>query len=986
MYSSSVKTTFTAITLCALLLLFSVEGAFSQYYFGRNKVQYAQFTWHVLQTEHFDIYYYPEMRQITEIGAAYAEETYKILENKFNHTVGRKIPLIFYASHAHFQQTNTIPYLLPEGVGGFFEFLKGRVVVPSNGSISDFYHVIRHELIHVFTHSKVNRNFKNRGKLSAHELPLWFTEGLAEYWSEGWDSEAEMFIRDGVLNGYLVPLSEMYRIYGSFLMYKEGQAIIKYIAENYGEEKILQLIENMWKNQDFSQVMKLTLGVDYEEFDKEWLYSLKKNKYPLMETQDSAEMIAAKVTEDGINTKSTFYRKNGRNYTLYVSNRMGYSNIYLQELVDGEKLARAKPIIKGERTSEFEVFHILDSKIDVNDRGELTFVTKSGAHDVLYVYDLDEGTMKYDLHFDQLVSLYSPSWSPHGDEIVFSGITFGGQYDLYKVKLRTGELDKLTNDLYDDRDPAWSPDGNAIAFSSDRTFYGVDGYYNIFILNLNDMQIRYATCTAKNDFSPSWSPDGTYLSFTSDRDGALNIWMVKDVSDELPALDSDTATSFPYSLNAGEATPEPGFDFPSAVDINDDLRQLTHFTTGAFDPCWTEHGDILFTAFENFSFQIKQLDGILDRFATSERTSADSLVYEYAPWTSRELSGEQKMKSIEYKAKFDLDVAQSQITQDPIFGTSGGAQLAVSDMLGNTQYYFLLYNNARTKDEFLESFNVAVTRLDLSRRTNFVTGLYHFAGRYYNLYDFFFWERRVGGFIGVNYPFSVFRRLEISLNVRYSDKDWYDSRPRRKATLVSNFVTYIADNSLWGGTGPVDGSRLNITLGNTIDVQHANVNFHTIIFDYRKYFRLSKQITFATRLMTMYNEGKEATPFFMGGSWDLRGYRLWRIWGTKIGLVSNELRFPFIDRFMLRFPFGGIGLTSIRGAAFIDVGNGWEDSLDSILGSMGVGARWQIGGFLVLRLDFGRKFVIPDARKFYNFSRIEVENDWFTQFFFGWDF
>jgi outer membrane protein assembly factor BamA len=420
--------------------------------------------------------------------------------------------------------------------------------------------------------------------------------------------------------------------------------------------------------------------------------------------------------------------------------------------------------------------------------------------------------------------------------------------------------------------------------------------------------------------------------------------------------------------------------------MNDDFRQLTFFTTGAFDPCWTENGEVLFTAFENFSFQIKLLRDVLQKFDDSFKIAADSVVTEFEPWTASILPGETNATAVKYKAKFDLDIAQSQITQDPIFGTSGGAQLAVSDMLGNTQYYFLLYNNARTKDEFLESFNIAVSRLDLSRRTNFVTGLYHFAGRYYNLYDFFFWERRAGGFVAVSYPFSVFKRFEISLNVRYSDKDWFGRHKRRKAVLVSNFISYVKDNSLWGPTGPVDGERLNITLGNTIDVYHSNVNFHTIIFDYRHYFRLSRQITFATRLMTMYNEGKEATPFFMGGSWDLRGYRLWRVWGTKIGLISNELRFPFIDRFMLRFPFGGIGLNSIRGAAFLDVGNGWDHKLEEILGSMGVGLRWRIGGVLVLRLDFGRKFLMTDAERFYDFSKIEVENDWFTQFFFGWDF
>ena len=34
------------------------------YYFGQNKVQYTNFEWHVLHTQHFDVYYYPEMKDL----------------------------------------------------------------------------------------------------------------------------------------------------------------------------------------------------------------------------------------------------------------------------------------------------------------------------------------------------------------------------------------------------------------------------------------------------------------------------------------------------------------------------------------------------------------------------------------------------------------------------------------------------------------------------------------------------------------------------------------------------------------------------------------------------------------------------------------------------------------------------------------------------------------------------------------------------------
>ena len=124
----------------AILFLFFLTATLSAqgYYFGRNKVQYTDFDWHILKTRHFDIYYYPEMKDIAEKGAKFAEDSYVILETKFNHSVNRRIPLIFYSSHLHFQQTNVTPGFVPEGVGGFFEFLKGRVVIPSNGSLNQF--------------------------------------------------------------------------------------------------------------------------------------------------------------------------------------------------------------------------------------------------------------------------------------------------------------------------------------------------------------------------------------------------------------------------------------------------------------------------------------------------------------------------------------------------------------------------------------------------------------------------------------------------------------------------------------------------------------------------------------------------------------------------------------------------------------------------------------------------------------------------------
>lgn len=980
--------------ICVILLYALLSDAASQYYFGRNKIQYDEFEWKIMRTEHFDVYFYPEMRELAEIGASLAEEAYSRLEGVTNHNISRRIPLIFYSNHSHFQQTNTIASFIPEGVGGFFEFIKGRVVIPSTGSMHGFKHVINHELVHVFTRSKMNRVFKDHKKSMFASLPLWFTEGIAEYWSTGWDSQAEMLIRDAVLSGYLVPLSQMDRIYGTFLMYKEGQAICKYIAESFGEEKLLQLYENAWKEERFSDVMKLTIGLNYKEFDKRWIYDLKKNVYPLLEDHDAPYMVTKKITQDGINTKPAFFKTSNGERVAFISNRFGYSTIYTKTIDGGDE--KPEVLVKGERSSDFEAFYILRSKIDANNEGKLIFISKSGARDVLYVFDIQQKKVIKKFDFKHLVSLSSPNWSPDGRNIVFSGISFGGQPDLYIVNSETGQLSRLTNDFYDDRDPSWSPDGSMIAFSSDRSYHGKFGYRNLFAYRLEDGQIYHVTQGRHNDYSPAWSPDGRRIAFTSDRDGAFNIWMVKDNSNapgSAPVTEVVVASLTTEGVRKGlygersvnGATDDiVKFTYPSALDPVDDIRRITSFTTGAQDPEWITDDRILFSAFQDFRFQIRELDDINEKFEAAPVVDNDSLIVGKDYWAANKLAGEVEATTMKYKKKFSLDIAQSAISHDPILGATGGAQLAMSDMLGNQQYYLLLYNNAQRSGDFLESWNFALTKVELSNRFNYAFGGYRISGRFYDRIDSFFEENRIGGFVSASYPFSTFNRLEGSFNLRKEQRE-YDIRGEVvDGIVVSNTLSYVRDNSLWGITGPIDGERFNITVGHTIDVQHNDVSFFTFITDYRKYFRLSRRTTYALRLMGRFNIGRESFRYIMGGSWDLRLYPRWQIWGRKLFLMNHEFRFPFLDALAVRFPFGGIRFGGIQGATFLDLGQAWDSEyqFNEVLGSLGFGMRLRFGGFLVLRYELGRRFQIRDLSS----PSLHWDSGIKKAFWFGFDF
>ena len=934
-----------SFTLLFVILLTDRPAIAQGFYFGRNKVQYTNFDWHVMETDHFDIYYYPEMEEVARQGAQFAEESFKILKPRFNHSITRRIPLIFYSSHLYFQQTNVTPGFIPEGVGGFFEFLKGRVVIPSNGDMNQFRHVIRHELVHVFMHSKVYNVFRNNNRLDGPFPPLWFTEGLAEHWSTEWDAQAEMVLKDAVLNNYEIGLENIYAVNGTFTMYKVGQNILDYIRDKYGDDKILMILENLWKYDRFEDSFKDALGMSYTEFDNEYLYYLKKKYYPMMADNDFNSQTSQTIVRDGFNFKPAFYQSEKGDYVVFVGNRTGYSSIFMKRMqqTDFDADEEVEVLIKGEASSDFEAFHIFDSKIDVNRNGKLIFSSKSGETDALYIYDIPRRKIISKHYFKDLVGLYSPSWSPSGDEIVFSGLKKSGYKDLFVFDTQTEQLSQLTDDFYDDQAPSWSPDGKSIAFSSDRTAYGSKGATNIFLINKDGSGLKYMTYGNQKDETPVFSPDGSYLAYTSDMSGTYNIYLVKNPLDKKKA------------------------ENPIRVD------RVTHSVGTIFDPEWTDTKELLFGTFESRRFQIRLTDGLMEQIDSSQMISQPVSEPISDMWNFKKINPSGISSNRPYVNQYDLDIVQTQVSQDPIFGTTGGAQLAFTDLLGNEQYNILIYNNARTSSDLLKSFNFAITKISLGQKINYAYGIFRFAGEFYNPEDAFYYEDRIGGLFALSYPFSQFSRLELNQSISYSDKDW-SFLQRRYAWLNSTFLSFIYDNSIWTYTGPIEGMRLNLTFGNTFDFAFSNVNYLTGLADLRYYYRTSLRTAYAVRFLSLFNEGKETRQFYFGGSWDLRGYPRWSLRGRRIFLLSQEFRFPMIDLIGMQLPFFSLGFQQIRGALFFDVGKAWNEKFSDPLGSFGIGARLPLG-FLVLRWDFGKT---TDFKS--------ISNGYFTQFFFGWDF
>ncbi|MEX2660809.1 MAG: hypothetical protein WD227_02720, partial [Vicinamibacterales bacterium] len=159
-------------------------------YFGKNRIRYDDFKWKIYTTDHYEIYYYPELETHLERIASYAESAYQQVSADLKHDLAFRVPMVLYKTQSEFQQQNIEPMELPEGVLAFAEPYRDRMVLPIDEPSDSLYRLITHELTHIFEFDIIPRSLLRRG------LPLWVDEGLSDHMTGYWNPFDLMTVRD----------------------------------------------------------------------------------------------------------------------------------------------------------------------------------------------------------------------------------------------------------------------------------------------------------------------------------------------------------------------------------------------------------------------------------------------------------------------------------------------------------------------------------------------------------------------------------------------------------------------------------------------------------------------------------------------------------------------------------------------------------------------------------------------------------------------
>ena len=1007
--------------LSVFLLFVSTALPAQAQYFGRNKVQYKEFKFEVLKTNHFDIHFYEEERQNAERVGRMAERWYARLSSIFEHQMTTRQPLVLYASHPDFEQTNVVGGMIGEGTGGVTEGLKRRVVLPLAGTLAETDHVLGHELVHAFQYDISARRTQGGGAGGGIEaLPLWFVEGLAEYLSIGpVDPHTAMWLRDATRKEELPEIEDLDS--GAFFPYRWGQAVWAYVGGKYGDDLLGQIYRTAVRSGDPIVALEQAALIDDKELSTNWHADIRAQYAPVMAATARAHTFGRALTTND-NTRmatnvSPSLSPDGRQVVFFSARDLFSIDLYLADATTGRIVRK---LVDTASNSHFTSLQFIGSAGSW--RPDSRQFVVGGVHAgkaVLAILDVADGNVVREIEVPEVGEILNPTWSPDAKSIAFSA-TVGGDSDLFIYDLTAGSVKRITSDLYADLQPAWSPDGDRIAFVTDR--YTTDasllnaGDYRLAVLDVASGSMSpISTFAQGKNINPQWTPDSRSLYFVSDQNGISNIYRVDVQSGALAQVTNiDSGISGITGLSPAISSAIDARTL--AVSAYEDDSHHIYIIESPQRLAGTPIASTV-ARLQAASLPPVERESLVARILSDPSTGLPTVEAEVEP----------------YKSGLSLDaVSQPYISAgvDRFGGmVGGGIAFSFSDMLGNHNLYAQVsadtYGGGAS--DIVKNTGAVVAYTNMSKRWNwgfaveqspYIAGGYAIDQSVVNgepvLLDQTIIQRQTNrGVSGmVAYPFSQtariefgggFSRMSFDEQVRTTTISQRSGRVLDDRTVTTPLAdplnmssvstAFITDSTLFGATSPVAGQRSRFEVAPTF----GDLRLTTALADYRHYFMPARFYTIAVRGLHYgrYGEGGEDSrlvPLFIGYPEFVRGYGVNsfsaaecttsgscptfdRLVGSRMLVGNIEFRFPLLR------PFGVsdrmYGPLPVEVAFFLDGGVTWDKGQKPSffnggtrepVTSGGVSLRTNLLGFATAQIDYARPFDRPGRGWIWGFS------------------
>lgn len=980
----------TALCFASIWLQLTVAFPAEAQYFGQNKVQFDRFDFSVLETPHFDIYYYPSEAKAARDVARLSERWYDQLSTRLQHQLSGRQPVILYASHPEFEQTNVIEGLINEATGGVTEGAKRRVVLPLAATLRETDHVLGHELVHAFQYDILGRNIE--------ALPLWVVEGMAEYFSIGSrDPQTAMWLRDAAREGRLPEIRDLDD--PRYFPYRFGHGFWAYIAGRYGELAVVTVLHRFAREVGGGPnpvaAVEAVTGEKQEALSTAWHESVLAAYGITERASDTKEPIASdhRVFQSGGDAQidvGPALSPDGRRIAFLSERSRLAVELYVADAATGENL---RQLTKTAIDPHFQSLQFLASAGSWSpDSRRLAVATVRKGRGSLAIFDADSGRIIREIALEVPGELFGPSWSPDGRAIVVSA-QIGGYTDLFLADPDAGTMRRLTDDPFADLQPAWSNDGRRLAFVTDRFSTNIDtltfGRYQIAEMDVASARVSPLVASDRGDLvNPAWGPDDQ-LFYISTESGRPEIYRRTSATSGEPVTRVLTGIAGITPLS-------------TALSVSSSARTMA------------------FTVFTDGEYQI--------RFAPTGASTDDTAAIDFAllPPVGRQAeatvaavrpgagspASTQPTGERPYRAALSLvDIGQAVGVGvgSGAFGTylSGGISMLFSDVLGNH-----LLPATFSIDGGVKDIGAQVGYINRTRRWNwgvFAERIPLLSGTVQPTFEIidgqeFYVETTAlqrqtstQASLVVAYPFTRSLRAEVSGGMRHIgfseeverlvfdpfsgallERSILDESSLPSLRLVEGTASLVGDSSAFGAVSPILGQRFRLDVSPT----WGDLRMVSATADYRRYVVPVRPLTIAVRALHLgrYGAGAEDQrlwPFFLGYSTLVRGYdpdsftgadctptvadscpELNRLIGSRLAVINAEVRMPIGGFFTGDYDYGPLPVEVFgfmdAGLAWSRVNGLWPDANQTWSRSAGFGARVNLLGYAIGEFNLAR--------------------------------
>lgn len=626
--------TFGIFFLLLLLTLTDSQSLYAQSFSMTNGRNHPELSWKVAETEHFIIGYPEHIEGIEEEAAAIAEETYDVLSDLLNVTFDHKIR-IFLSDEDEIANGFAVPF------GREYtdiwvhhnEYAEGWT-----GNEKWMRKVLSHELAHIFHFQATESTIGLMSQIFSNPMPRFWTEGLAQYTTEKWDSErGDRTLRLAVFDDQLSYTDGKWHQNGR-LLYALGNAQTRFLADEYGDEAIAELLAKkdttfgIITTHDFYDAFEEVTEESYSEFNDRWrkhmniyyntlasgmertdslgkplsltgtyYYDLKRN--PML--KDSLWAVHLLPSLERPVRRLVIYRNKKEETTAEIIDEGGF-NRGMSWSRDGSKLVYSKKV-RGNYGSILNDLFIYNRQKDKkkqitfsaravypvfgSDNETIYFVKSERGVANLHQMDLKTKEMTQLTSYENDAQIVSLAFNDKRNELYYSLFDEAGTRRLKRYSLDQNTSSDLIN-VQDNRFVVVSPDGDEIAYTSLR-----DDVPNVFRYHLDEDTERRVT----NVFTGAMLHDWTATEADTLGDQLIVQSTERKEKEYIYAVSPDRKPfSRSVSLDSAYTTwttvrPEP--EIPSQIAPDPSLiterynyrplQELTHGATALF-PLWDE--------------------------------------------------------------------------------------------------------------------------------------------------------------------------------------------------------------------------------------------------------------------------------------------------------------------------------------------------------------------------------------------------------------